>query len=376
MYLTAHHVKAPDGSLGVNAYLHRHGKAETAAINWNSPDVTRIADHIPGRTAVQSIEISPGGNSVLSYLDLVTSEEADPRFIADWLRLFEHYVREGTFPALFASRGIAMRFGITIGLQKLAVAEYRRLRARVLQLMGITAESKVHQLIPRPSPPIRVFVSRDGLDEIYQLSRESVARVVAVRPELSLGHRVRIAADTKSDFETMIGEFYPNIATTLTGLSYAQLAQIGGVQIVEGSQTLWEMAPAGNLPGQIFGVWKSLTDPLPRPEHVPTGAVLPRLGEKLDDQSLALDLVQVQDVWLPLSEAGVYTYRHSTGLIGGEKWSFVTRPPDGSLPLVFDADFSGETLTSGEVHALYGPAGAERARTDYKTMQLRLRRRS
>ncbi|HWO19438.1 MAG TPA: hypothetical protein VNO30_11710 [Kofleriaceae bacterium] len=376
MYLTAHHVKARDGASGINAYLHRHSSAEESRIGWEHPDIKRIADEIPGSDIAQSVEIKPGGNSVLSYLDIAVPESAEPDFLADSLRLFEHYVREGRFPAVFTSNRLAMRFGLIMGLQKLALAEFRRLRARALQLLGDTSESKVHQVVARAASPLKVIVTRDDAGEVYQLASESAARVAAVRPEFGPAVRIRISNDTRSDFQTLVGDVYPHIVTSLTGLSRAQIGQIGGAEVIQGPNRVWQMAPAGDIPGQLLGVWIRGGEPLPSADLFPNGAILPLPGAKPGpDSFLALDLVRVQDIWLPLSEAGVYTYPHSTGLVAGEPWAFVTRPDDGSVPLVFDAMFAAEKLSLEEVGATYGATVADRARPDYRTMQLQLRRR-
>jgi hypothetical protein len=103
---------------------------------------------------------------------------------------------------------------------------------------------------------------------------------------------------------------------------------------------------------------------------------LPRRDTKLDaDVVFSLDLVHVQDVWLPLSEAGVHTYLHSTGMLSGERWAFATKPTEGSSPVVFDAKFA-DALSPMAVAGSYGASAAERARPDYATIQLELHRRA
>lgn len=375
MYLTAHHVKARDGSAGVNSYFSRHSHADELRIDWNRLDIAQIADEIGGETVVQSIEVRPGGNSVLSYLDVVAPEHTDPGFIADSLRMFEYYVKEGGFPTVMTTPRIGLRFGVIAGLQRLATAEFRRLRAHVLLLLGVTSQSKVRQLVPSASGPIRVIVTRDGAGEVYALTRESAKRVAAARPEFT-PVRIHISDDTRDDFQAFVGELYPHIVTSLTGLSSAQLGQLGGVEVVQGDRLLWQKGPAGDIPGQLLGVWFRERDALPGPEHAPTGAILPRRDTKLDaDVIFSLDLVHVQDVWLPLSEAGVHTYSHSTGMLSGEPWCFVTKPTEGSSPVVFDAKLA-ETLSPTAVAEGYGASAAERARPDYATVQLELRRRT
>jgi hypothetical protein len=373
--LTAHHVKARDGSAGVNAYFSRHSQADELRIDWNRLDIAQIVDEIGGETLVQSIEVQPGGNSVLSYLDVVAPGNTDPGFIADSLRVFEYYVKEGRFPAAMAMPRIGLRFGVISGLQRLAVAEFRRLRAHVLLLLGVTSQSKVRQLVPSASGPIRVMVTRDKGGEIYALTRESEKRVSAVRPEFA-PVRVHLSNDNRDDFRASVGELYDLVVTNLTGLSSAQIRQLGGVEVVQGDQLVWQKGPAGDIPGQLLGVWFRERDALPSRDHAPTGAILLRRDTKLDaDVVFSLDLVHVQDVWLPLSEAGVQTYVHSTGMLAGEPWSFITKPTEGSLPVVFDAKFA-EALSLTAVAGAYGASAAERARPDYPTIQLELHRRA
>jgi hypothetical protein len=52
--LTAHHVKARDGSAGVNAYFSRHSHADELRIDWNRLDIAQIAEEIGGETVVGS----------------------------------------------------------------------------------------------------------------------------------------------------------------------------------------------------------------------------------------------------------------------------------------------------------------------------------
>ena len=114
---------------------------------------------------------------------------------------------------------------------------------------------------------------------------------------------------------------------------------------------------------------------MPSADHAATGAIVPRLGSSISgDDLFALDLVQVQDVWLPLSEGGVHTYSHSIGLLGTERWAFVTKATRGVPSSIFDVSFEKQKLTSTDVERLYGRLAADRARTDRLTMELRLHR--
>jgi hypothetical protein len=319
---------------------------------------------------------------VLSYLDVVAPEGTEPGFLLDSLRLFEHYVEEGGFPAVWSTRHVALRFGLTLGLQRFAVAEYRRLRARALLLIGVTSESKIRSASSRLGGPLRIEKLTGAKGETYQLGTESVSRVAAVRPEFGPAVRIHISNDTKDAFSELVGDLYPHVVSSLTGLSEAQLIRLGGAEIIEAGRTVWRTSAPQminsflepELPRQILGVWIRKGESMPSPDHAPTGAILPRLGSSISaDELLALDLVQVQDVWLPLSEAGVHTHSHSIGLVGTERWAFVTKATPGVPSVVFGASFAEQKLSAADVEKLYGRTAADRARSDRLTMELKLR---
>src|SRR5438270_185469 len=75
MYITAHHVASPTSNRdGINSFLHLHGAMP--GMNWNAPNVRLVSDRIPGTLVRQQQEIEPGGNHVLSYLDVVAPDSA------------------------------------------------------------------------------------------------------------------------------------------------------------------------------------------------------------------------------------------------------------------------------------------------------------
>jgi hypothetical protein len=72
MYLTAHHVVSPPPGHreGINAFLYLHGPRA-----WDASSSGRAPDEDPGRLVAQSISVSPPGNRVRSYLDIVAVDE-------------------------------------------------------------------------------------------------------------------------------------------------------------------------------------------------------------------------------------------------------------------------------------------------------------
>jgi hypothetical protein len=111
-------------------------------------------------------------------------------------------------------------------------------------------------------------------------------------------------------------------------------------------------------------------------------AVLPRLSAdpERDASMVCLDLVQValadtpyDWAWVPLSEAGVYTWGHTIGLNLREPWRFVTWAF--GVPRVYQVAYA-ELLAPGDIAILYGIDAAGSARLDYKAVQLLLSRES
>lgn len=128
------------------------------------------------------------------------------------------------------------------------------------------------------------------------------------------------------------------------------------------------------VPNQITGFWYRSAAQVPpeMPSTLPTGAVLPQLGRSPWTGEDCLDMVQVDYVWYPLSEAGLYSYGHSADLTTGDGAVFV--PVDSAAtpwPTVFAARL-GNRIGAQEVEARYGAHARERAREDYPSVQVQL----
>jgi hypothetical protein len=130
------------------------------------------------------------------------------------------------------------------------------------------------------------------------------------------------------------------------------------------------------IDGQWSGSWldPDRQPPPTQPMYRPTGAILRRAGETRLDEFLCLDLVRVETasgfVWVPLSEAGRYTYAHSLGLLQKDPWRLAVW--DGAAVHVYEARYA-ESLPAERIRVLYGAEAQGRARPDRPAVQLHLR---
>ena len=131
------------------------------------------------------------------------------------------------------------------------------------------------------------------------------------------------------------------------------------------------------IDGQWSGYWldPGRQPPPTQPTYRSTGAILRRIGETNRHEFVCLDLALVESasgfIWLPLSEAGRYTYAHSLGLLQHEPWRLAIW--EGTRVYVHEAAYA-ESLSPNEIASVYGAEAQGRARPDRPAVQLRLRR--
>lgn len=87
MLLTAQRVVSPRGARGVNVYQYLHGSHTwTRVPDYLLPDVN------PGELVQQWLEVPPGENRIVSYLDLVAPDDALAPDVHQRLASLKHYL--------------------------------------------------------------------------------------------------------------------------------------------------------------------------------------------------------------------------------------------------------------------------------------------
>jgi len=226
MYLTAHRIISREGKVGINAFLHKHSDIEVPNISWEEPDIDLIADLFPGSLVAESIDIAPGNNQVLSYLDVVTADSTEITKVVNALEKIESEVETQKPPLVEMVEGVGIRFALQFGRYDIKLQEYRELKNRSLNLLKN----------PVPPPwqtglPLIVDVSINDQGLAFSLDADSTKRVRDKHGGAWASSRVIVGYETKHEFERIHGDVIRHIIPVLTGLSLEQVAAMGGVRL-------------------------------------------------------------------------------------------------------------------------------------------------
>lgn len=133
MYLTAQRVTNPaDGSTGINSFLHEHQRPLGVSELWKESDVSRIANQTPGRLIARETPLPPGGNRVLSYLEIVCENSTPPELIKSVLDEFRERAVAGP---LLNRKGVVIYMSLSEGLHGQEDIEFTALMNSAVALL-------------------------------------------------------------------------------------------------------------------------------------------------------------------------------------------------------------------------------------------------
>jgi|GEM_PF-1807870 len=237
MYATAHRVKSRQGQVGINAFLHKHGEGDSAGIDWDKIDMRYVTEQATGGLVSEHTEIAPGGNQVLSYLDVVCPDEMQVEQIEEAVVHAKAALTTSLRPLERSFGRIVVRFGAAFGLREAEGVEYDALANEVLNIIrrGVAP-------VWLGKAPLHVVVTRSEDGFAFGLAEDDKQRALAAR-EVSLPYGVvRIDYDTYDDFERLYGDLMMHILPTVTGLTLDQLRSEGGVAVIQADtgRMIWE----------------------------------------------------------------------------------------------------------------------------------------
>lgn len=119
MYVTAQRVVSPATKhQGVNAFLYRHG------MNWTTSPPADVPEQNPGTLVARAISVSPPGNRVRSYLDIVAPDEATWNEVRAELMTFLGQAQSGSLPWSGSSGRCGFALGVEPSLSRQWLTEF------------------------------------------------------------------------------------------------------------------------------------------------------------------------------------------------------------------------------------------------------------
>lgn len=228
MYLTVQKVYAPHRGVGINGALYMHD-ATGRDPGWNPPDLRLVVEGNLGRQVAARVDISPGGNAVHAFLDIVAPDDVDIVKLREALTTFGHDLRHSRQQETYGS--IVVEFSVNLA---------DRQRQESFQELSSAAVDLLQK--PRSvalGPPLVISVSHDDVGWHFTLTEESAERLKGSFPDIQIA-RVNVPDNVARDFRVMYGELYPHAVEWVTSKPRSELLRLGGVRIVHGSQSVWE----------------------------------------------------------------------------------------------------------------------------------------
>ena len=225
MYLTAQRIlRIKDKKGGINAFLHQHGKHDLPP-NAQFSNVDWITNQYPGKLIAESVDLVPGGNAVLSFIDIVGKEDLDKECIQHFLDQMECSVKNIHTPITKSAPDLAVKFGITLGLKGQEVREYKTLKERAMRLLESPEPPKWRS----ENPWIVICCESSDYQRTFSVSPETAKKLKQIHGETWESVGVSIDRHTKHNVELIHGDLIQYIAPMLTDLTLEQIAVQGGL---------------------------------------------------------------------------------------------------------------------------------------------------
>ena len=230
MYLTAHRIRRIKGNkaeVGINAFLHRHLENDLPKnMRFDREEtIDQIVHEKIGKLVAESVDIVPGGSSVLSFIDIVGGEDLDKERIQEFLDLMEPDIKKIHYPITKTAPDMAIKFGIAYGLQGHETREYRALAERAMLLFESPEPPKWRS----ENPWIEIHCDSSDCQQTFSLSPVTVEKLQQIHDESWLPARVSVDRHTKHNVELIFGDLIQQIAPILTDLTLEQIASQGGL---------------------------------------------------------------------------------------------------------------------------------------------------
>jgi hypothetical protein len=231
MYLATHRVRDPQGGrVGINSFLHTHAPGHKSVVDWDHPDVVRIASESPGDIVEAFVTVPPGGNHVASLLDIAARDGISTQAIHDTLaKAAELAARDKE--VLLEDGGVAVRFlyGDERHCEKRPQVEFNKLAEVALRLLQKSMPTQA------TLPPLVFLVSTTNHGLELVLDGPSRKRV---QDEGGTTSKMRIAHEVAQDAAVHLNVHTPLLleaAVVSTGLKREKILSLGGLVVRDAS---------------------------------------------------------------------------------------------------------------------------------------------
>ncbi|HSN98911.1 MAG TPA: hypothetical protein VLS89_11520 [Candidatus Nanopelagicales bacterium] len=227
MYLTAQRVYSlARKKTGINAFLYRHGAEVVPGMSWDRPVVELIADHHIGTRGPEHVEIAPGGNRVVSFVDIVAADDTPIKQVEDAVRSFGANISPERLPVSNTIGTVAIRFGAQSGLvEDKAREEFEQIADQALNLLKNPREPAW-----RTQEPLEVDVEQTEEGLRFTLREEAKRRLATIHGPAWRAPRISISHDTRDAFELAHGDVFRNFVPILAELDMERVADLGGMR--------------------------------------------------------------------------------------------------------------------------------------------------
>jgi hypothetical protein len=137
MYITAHKITNPQKQEhGINSFLYIHPDIEIIKpiSKLSEKELNHYTQENTGELKIYDYEIDPGGNTVLSYLDVVINDSCT---LADLVQAMDKFVlncKKFNFPLIGIIDNVAIGFSMIIALHGREISEYYELSSAIQRI--------------------------------------------------------------------------------------------------------------------------------------------------------------------------------------------------------------------------------------------------
>lgn len=229
MYATAQRVRR-EGRDGINAFVFSHASEAFGNIDWEHPDLPLIAREHPGDRRAERVDITPGGNQVLSFLDVVARDDTPIDRIRSAVSAVGSRVTQTGHPER-TEGAIPVWFNF-------APTE----RPRLHEVFNALSRSLVELLegsgsVAELPTPIRILRTMDDDGScFYQVDSRDLSRVqAAIDPSAVIRPaRIHVGQDVVPAFEAIHGPILSHVILAVTALEMDKLRELGGYEVIDG----------------------------------------------------------------------------------------------------------------------------------------------